>query len=332
MKTASIGVENLCVPCRAACRYCLLSSCGRATGVSYDKGKSFAARFLSELREKRPDLGSYYYIGYCMDAPDLADYIRFCRETGSPSAKFLQFNGLSLRDERETAELVGMVKAEGVETIDLTFYGTRDYHDRFSGRAGDFDFLLRILAAANRERLAVTASIPLIRENMGQMEELLDTLLAHGLGAFTIFLPHSKGRGGALDGQRLTKREFDTLSDRVKAHFIKARCQTEGEWLRENVWPEPEQRTLTLCLTEENIGRLEAMPAEDIVRFLEELDDNYRAQVPPLAELARLYGNREGERLFRLRDLHLSWQQRYLREHLGIYDMNDECHHFSVHT
>ena len=330
MKTVSIAVENLCVPCHAACRYCLLDSCKKATGTSYDKGKAFADRFLAELKEKRPDLNGIYYIGYCMDTPNLQDYIRFCRRTGSPSATFPQFNGFAFREEAETMDLLQMVQVEGVENIDLTFYGTREYHDRFAGRAGDFDFCLRILAAANQIGLDVTVSVPLLRENMDQMDQLMDVLSAYRVKTVACFLPHSKGRGIRLADQRLTKAEFEQLSDRVKAHFTKLKHQTEGEWIRENIWPEATKRTLTLCLTPENIGELEWMPAEEIVRMLEELDDRYYEQMPPLEELALRYGDRDGACLFRLRDLHLKWQQMYLRDHPDLYDMNNEGHHFSV--
>jgi hypothetical protein len=33
MKTTSFAIANYCVPCNAHCRHCLLSSCGKATGI-----------------------------------------------------------------------------------------------------------------------------------------------------------------------------------------------------------------------------------------------------------------------------------------------------------
>ena len=332
MKTVAIGIENLCVPCHASCKYCLLSSCHRATGVSYERGKAFARRFYEELQAKRPDLGMYYYIGYCMDTPDLADYIRFSREIGSPAGKFLQFNGFSFREEQKIRELLQMVVQEGIERIDLTFYGTQEYHDRFAGRSGDFDFLLQILDAANAEGLTVDVSLPLTRENADQADDLLDVLSGYHLGNIFIFLPHSKGRGRVLNGQRLTREEFEGLSGRVKSHFSKVTYMTEGAWIRQGQWPETERRTLTLCLTPDNIEMLESMSVEEIITHLEELDDQYTAQMPAAGVLAAQYGEKSGERMFRIRDLLLLWQQRYLQEHPEIYDMNEETHHFSVHA
>lgn len=330
MKTAALGIENLCVPCRAFCRYCLLSSCGKTPGVDYERGKKFARRLWEEAAVKRSDLRVFHYIGYCMDTPDLADYIRFSREIGSPAGKFLQFNGLALRDERETEELIRMVREEGVESIDLTFYGTREYHDRFAGRPGDFDFLLRVLSAANRAGLRCDVSLPLIRENLAQGEGLLDILAGYEVGNVFAFLPHGKGRGRLLEEQRLTRAEFDSMSDRLRARFSRVPYLTEGEWIRRGEWPEAERRTLTLCLTPDNIDRLESMDLEEILLYLERLDDEFYTKIPSDGALAERYGDKTGERMFRLRDLRLKWQQLYLADHPGIFDMNDEGHHFSV--
>ena len=87
-----------------------------------------------------------------------------------------------------------------------------------------------------------------------------------------------------------------------------------------------------MALTPAEMERLEAMSLEEVVSYLEELDDAYYAAVPPCEELAKLYGDPSGTRLYRrFRDLHQEWQRRYLCEHgIDVWDMNDETHHFSV--
>lgn len=332
METVSFGIENLCVPCHANCCYCLLSSCGAATGVDYERGKQLTRRLYREIKAVHPDMSFSYYIGYCMDTPHLPDYIQFCQEIGSPSGRFLQCNGLALRDASQTLKFILMIHRFGVKKIDLTFYGLKDYHDRFAGRMGDYDFLLRILTAANQVGLAADVSIPLIRDNYRQVDALLDILSAWQINHYFVFLPHGKGRGHRLEGQRLTQAEFNSLSSRVLEHFSKVRYQSEGQWLREDCWPEHQKRALILSLQPDNIDRLEAMPIQAILRDLEALDDHYYESVPPLSELARRYGDPASERVFRLRDLHLYWQKQFLAEYgKGFYDMNEERHHFSVH-
>ena len=330
MKTVSFGVENLCVPCHAHCRYCLLSSCGKATGVDYERGKRFAARLAKEVQEKQPDLRFFYYIGYCMDGEYLWDYIEFSQEIQSPSAKFLQLNGLKLRDEAGTDEFVSELKGAGIELIDLTFYGLREYHDRFAGRAGDFDFLVRILQAAQKHGIAVHISIPVTKENIAMMDELLTMLETRHSGEISLFLPHGKGRGRSMESQRLTAEDLIGRNERIVERLSAYR--TERVWLANSEREIPTKRTLTLALTPEEIDQLESMSLEEILAYLEDLDDRYYTAIPSCEELAALYGDPAGTRLYRrFRDLHLEWQQRYLVEHdLKIWDMNDESHHFSV--
>lgn len=330
MKTTSIGIENLCVPCYAHCRYCLLSSCGKATGVDYDRGKRLAKRLYAELKEKRPDLQLFHYIGYCMDDTNLLDYIRFSQEIDAPSARFLQLNGLRLRDEAETTDFMRELHAAGIESVDLTFYGTREYHDRFAGRVGDFDFLLELLRGANEVGIDVYASLPVTKENIRQTESLLKLLDGFHLSKTSVFLPHSKGRGRSLAALRLTADDYVGLSPRVSAQLSKYR--TEAEFLRAPEFEQPQFRSLTLSLKPDNIGQLEAMSAEEIIACLEALDDGYYEKIPTVKELAARYGDRESKRLYRrFRDLHLEWQQRFLEESGSkVWDMNDETHHFSV--
>ena len=135
-------------------------------------------------------------------------------------------------------------------------------------------------------------------------------------------------------GQRLTRMEFEALPERVRACFSpKIEYLPEGEWLRRGDWPRPESRTLTLSLTPDNIDRLERTPAEGIVAKLEELDERYHALLPPPEELAARYGDRDGERMYRQRDLLLEYRRRWYGEHGGgVPDMDDETGHFSVRS
>ncbi len=332
MKTTAIGVENLCVPCHAHCRYCLLNWNGRTFGVDYDRGKRFTERLFSELKLERPDLGVFYHIGYCMDGPRLPDYIRFCRSVGSPSGEFLQINGLALRDREEAEGYIRDIASLGIRRVDLTFYGLREYHDRFAGRTGDFDLLLALLDAAGLVGVQAEVSLPILRENMAQADALLGLLKEYQVGRYFAFLPNGKGRGRTIEDQRLTRAEFESLSREVRACFSpNVRYQTEAEWIRDGIWPVPMTRTLTLSLTPENIDELEAMPAGAVASMLEEMDDHFYAAMPQPAELAACCGDPEGRKMYRLRDLLLEWRGRFLETSgYSLHDMDDERGHFSV--
>ncbi|MBQ5427137.1 MAG: hypothetical protein IIT51_01150, partial [Oscillospiraceae bacterium] len=81
----------------------------------------------------------------------------------------------------------------------------------------------------------------------------------------------------------------------------------------------------------ENFPALQAKPFEETLAMLEELDDAYYAAMPSAEELAAEYGDPDGTKLYRGRDLLLEWQQRYREAHApDLHDMQDERHHFSV--
>lgn len=176
MKTVSINVMNLCVPCENRCRYCLLSYSGKTTGVDYERSRVYAQRFFDWLRVNRPDLSFLFGFGYSMERPDLIEAIKFCQSIGSATGTFLQFDGMRVRTDRELEMLLQELKDNGIKLIDLTFYGTESYHDRFAARAGDFQLMLHTLGIANKVGLDVTVSIPVTRENAQQMDALLDLL------------------------------------------------------------------------------------------------------------------------------------------------------------
>ncbi len=326
MKTELLSEENLCVPCGCRCRHCLLGFDGGVPGAGYARGKDLARRLKGESPVRFT-----YYIGFCMDTPELLDYIAFCREMGFPGGSFLQMNGFAKRPYPELERLMGDVRDAGVELIDLTFYGLPEYHDRFAGRAGDFALLTDMLRAAGAVRLPVHISGPLTEENAGQAEGLLDLLAGYDTENIRFYLPHAKGRGWFLEPARLRKSTLDLLPHAVRDRMPRVATQTEADWLRRRDFPEPESRYLTLSVTAENIGKYEKMPAADILAELESLDDAFWSAVPSAAELARLYGDADSDRLFRYRDLVLLWTKRYVRDNkLTLHDMTDERGHFSV--
>ncbi len=326
MENVSLQMENLCVPCNCRCRHCLLAYDGHPVGAEYERGKALARRIAAES----PVMFGYY-IGYCMDTPMLFDHIAFCREIGSPAGRFLQMNGFRVRPDRDIRELMEQIKHAGVELIDLTFYGLPEYHDTFAGRRGDFRLLTAMLAAANEAGLPVFISAPITEENAGQVERLLDLLSAYKTEDIQFYLPHAKGRGRFLEEKRLRSATLDRLPPAVRARMPKVKTQSEAQWLAEGAFPEPETRSLTLSLTPENLARCASMSAPDMLADLEALDDAFYAAIPATSELARLYGDPSGDKLYRYRDLVLLWTKQYVRDnHITLHDMTDERGHFSV--
>lgn len=330
MKTTSISVMNLCVPCENRCRYCLLSYDGRVEGADYRRSESYAKRFFDWLQENRRDVDFNFGFGYSMEHPKLLEAIDFCRSIGSAGGRCLQFDGMQFRTEAQLRQLLGDLQNHGIQLIDLTFYGTRDYHDRFAARKGDFQLMADTLAAANQVGLDVTVSIPLTDENADQIDDLILELERYQVERIVCFVPHSEGRGRLLDPVRLSGKGLAHLGSKARQCFNDTRFRTERNWLARGEFPAPQKRALAVTLTPDNIGFFEQLGFAETIAYLEELDDTYYAAIPDMAKLAECFGDPGNDRYYSLRDLYLHYQRRYIVEnHLQIYDVNDERHCFS---
>lgn len=330
MKTTSIAVQTLCVPCANRCRYCLLSWDGKLPGADYKRCEAYARRFYEWLRENRPELSFQFYFGYSMEHPALADAIDFMGSIGSAGGQFLQLDGLAFRDEKQTAAFLSDVKAHGIRTVNLTFYGLAGYHDRFAGRQGDFDYLMTILRTALSLGLEVSAGAPLNRENAGQAEALLRLLERNGVPDLRFFIPHSEGRGASLEPIRLRRQDLEQLPESVRTHFNARLYRTEQDWLRTDPLPLPERRMIALSLTTDNVDQFEKLPFDQTIRYLEGLDEQYYAALPSVEELFARYGNPESDALYSFRDLCLCLGRRFFAEHPSeLPDVTDERGCFS---
>lgn len=329
MKTVSINVMNLCVPCENRCRYCLLSYDGKVSGVDYKRSEAYAKRFYEWLQDNRPDLSFLFGFGYSMEHPDLLGAIDFCQSIGSATGEFLQFDGMKFRTDEELKTLLQQLKDHGIKLIDLTFYGTENYHDRFAARTGDYQLMINTIAQAKKVGLNVTVSIPITHENAEQMDALIAELEQHGAQQIRCFVPHSEGRGRLLDPVRLSAEDYEKLSENVRSRINWNRFKTESEWLKCG-FPVNEKRVLTVTLTPENVAFFEGLSFEETLAYLEKLDDDYYTAIPTVEELAKNYGNPNGDHYYSVRDLYLQYQRRYIADHnIEIYDINDERQCFS---
>ncbi len=330
MQTTSISVSTLCVPCENRCRYCLLSWDGKLLGADYDRCQRYAEGFWSWLKENRPEISFQFYYGYAMEHPSLTDAIDFARKIGSAGGEFLQLDGLKFRHQEELIKWLQSIQTHGIHAINLTFYGTQEYHDRFAGRKGDFRYMLDILEQANILGLDVSISIPITGENANQMEQLLDTFDGFSIQNLRFFVPHREGRGASLEKIRLTTPDLNKLSPRVQSHINKTRYKSEGQWIRDAVFTTPKNRMLGMSLTPENIAFFENLSYADAIAYLEALDDDYYRTIPTLEQLAQRYGDPNSQKIFDQQDLYLYYQSQYIQENqLKLYDINDERQCFS---
>ncbi|MGX8699529.1 MAG: hypothetical protein ACSW8F_06325, partial [bacterium] len=196
-------------------------------------------------------------------------------------------------------------------------------HDRFAGRLGDFDFLLRLMHAAQENGLTVSAGLALTRENAPEVDALLELLRPLSSSIF-LFIPHREGRGQGLEPIRFSLEEISCLSPAALGLLNREVFKPESEWLAQG-FQEEGRRMLLLSLREDNIGRYEKLRPAALIAELEALDEAYYAAFPPLPELAERYGRPDGKCFYRQRDLFARYRSLYAAEYpVSVYDVTDE--------
>ncbi len=325
IQTASILIQNLSVPCFNHCRYCLLSWDGKEVGAPWERGIALAERYITELTEARPQVSVSFAFGYSMEHPALPEALRTLRRLGSPTADFLQCDGMAMRDAAECGELMRMLKAAGIKRLNFTVYGLSAYHDRFAGRRGDFDLLFRMMRAADAAGIPFSTGIPITKENIKDADELIHSLKEVGNEKVSLFIPHEEGRGKALASIRLEQQDLSALSTEALSLLNRTLYRTESEWLSD---PDPVQgtrRLILISLRADNIEQYEKRSALSVLAEIEALDEAYYAAFPAFHELAGTYGDPKGDRLYRIRDLYHHYRSLYAADHhLEVYDVTDE--------
>lgn len=325
MKTTSIMIQSLCVPCFNRCKYCLLSWDGNVEGASWQRSINIARRFLKELEKHPAKIRGSFSFGYSMEHPNLKEALVTLRQLNSPMTSFLQCDGMKMRDEAECYQLMKMLIEEKINQLNFTIYGLKDYHDNFASRKGDFDLLIRMMKAAKKVNLPFSISIPLTTENINQVNELVNKLEKLGSSKISLFIPHEEGKGKNLKDVRLRKQDLSVLSLAVKGLLNEELYRCEADWLKESNPIKDQNRTIIISLRKDNIEYYESKSVFTIIEEIEKLDEKYYASFPSFIQLAKMYGDYNGEKLYRIRDLYYYYRQQYACENdLDIYDVTDE--------
>ena len=232
---------------------------------------------------------------------------------------------MNMRDEDQCRDLMRMLKEEGIKSLNFTAYGLRDYHDRFAGRKGDFDLLLRMMNASYEAGIPFTTGIPITKENIQTIDELVIILKEAGNHKILLFVPHEEGRGKSLKQVRLEQQDLSALSPESLSLLNRNIYRTESEWLSEPTPVQESNRLIIISLRADNIDNYERSDALSVVKEIETLDEVYYSAFPSFDELAKKYGDPEGSSIYRIRDLYYHYRLLFAAEHrLNIYDVTDE--------
>lgn len=325
MKTIALNVFNACVPCSCHCKYCLLSYERKLEGADFLAGISFSKDFKKWLSINHPDVKFSYYFGYSMDTPFLLESMNVLSELNSPIAYVMQLNGLKLRNDEELYNYLSELKGKGLKLIDLTFYGLENTHDNFAERKNDFAYLLRILECAKRIGLDTEIGIALMKNNINEMDELIN-LLKRKANKIFIFVPHCGGKGISLESQKIDLSDYALLSKGTKAYLNRNKYKTQKEWLDED-GSEPNERILNFSLNPNNVNN---QNFEEVFASLEKMDEDFYSNFPSFKQLLEIYFDENDSKLYSKKDLYAHLRRLHIyRNKLKISDI-DERYSYSL--
>ena len=109
--------------------------------------------------------------------------------------------------------IVEALRGLPVFQIQVSLDGLGEAHDRFRGLPGAFDASCRTLRRLRDEGIATSVSTTATRENIGDLDQIIDLALSLGCGGYKAIPFIAAGRGKAFtDRLRLRPEELATLS------------------------------------------------------------------------------------------------------------------------
>jgi hypothetical protein len=222
----------------------------------------------------------------------------------------------SLFEERHAAGIIGFHTS-------LTGYG--EIHDRWNGRAGNFDYQTTILRLAGERGMTRQEKLFLTTNTLPLFDRLLDLLDAipaevHSRTASPFFYA---GLATRYEDERLTEDDRDHLPERI--HDL--RPKKFDTWLSEREWTpvmletvsQPRRLLLKVDFDESNIEYLERSSCQEVFSARElEYQESYRATTP-LYELCSRYGDMANRRIYMMsRDVESRWLNLHQRATGGL--------------
>jgi hypothetical protein len=302
-------------PCAHICRYCLISESRKGSALPFHRFEQLVHRFHDWRQAERPDLEIGVFVGpsYDYDIETLKGVARL-RERRGAKFRILNLGGLRMRRGDELVSWLEERQAAGVAGLHTSLAGFGEIHDRWNGRAGDFDYQLMILRLGGERGMVRQEKLFLTKNTLPIFGGLLDLLDAipgdlRGRSVSPFFYA---GLAARYEDERLTEADRDHLPERIN----QLQSGKFGEWRSEREWipimmetaNTPRRLLLKLDVDESNIDRLEKAPCEEIFADRErEYQESYQA-VPALDELCRRYGDTTNRRIYVMsRDVEGKW-------------------------
>lgn len=328
MKYSILGIASTTARCANYCRYCLVGS-KDYQNVPFAKIKELTLK-LHQWAGRKPaadrlrlSVGMLYTYNISLRKLDELIRLRQTVEHCKREENLLLLNGIHFVADDDWENWLREREQIGITTVGVSLSANQEIHDRWSGRKGEFRFLLEGMRIAGAQGLKRNEKLFLSRSTLPHLETLMDVLdkipgHAHrDLSLFTY-----SGWARKMEEERISRSEYDGLSPRFRQYTLidgGEKWKSEGEWIgyvQAGHSTAPREGFLRLDVREDNIDRLLETSCDDIVDDLTKRTDAAYAVAPSIDYLAATYGDRDNARMYgSLNDLRTKWLDHYFKEH-----------------
>jgi hypothetical protein len=310
-------------PCAHICRYCLISESRKGSALPGERFEQLVHRFHDWRQSSgRADfqIGTFIGPSYDYDLDTIKGIARLHARRGN-KFQVLNLGGLRIRRGDALAAWLDERQELGILGVHASFAGHGETHDRWNGRAGDFDYQTSILRLAGERGMERREKLFLTQNTLPIFDRLLEILdgIPGAVGSRTANPFFYAGLATRYESERLTEDQRDSLPDWIN----RLRPKKFDTWLSEREWmpmmletaSQPRRLLLKLDVDETNIDRLENSSCEEIFAERErQYQDSYR-DVPALDELCARYGDPANRRIYMMsRDVEGRWLDMHERE------------------
>jgi hypothetical protein len=310
-------------PCAHICRYCLISESRKRSALPFSRFEQLVHRFHDwKQSTRRDDFGIGIFVGPSFDY-DLETLNGVARLHARRGAKFqiLNLGGLRIRQGDALIAWLQERRAAGITGFHTSLAGCGETHDRWNGRAGDFDYQTLILRLAGEHGMMRSERLFLTQNTLPIFDRLLDILdsIPGEIRSRVVSPFFYAGLARRYESERLTEDDREKLPERIN----QLRPAKFDSWLSEREWipvmmetaNQPRKLLLKIDVDETNIDRLENASCEEIfVERERQYQEDYR-RIPALDELCSRYGDLSNRRIYMMsRDVESRWMDLHERE------------------
>jgi hypothetical protein len=309
-------------PCAHICRYCLISESRKRSTLPFARFEQLVHRFHDwKQANRRDDLQIGIFVGPSFDY-DLETLRGVARLHARRGAKFqiLNLGGLRVRSGEALLAWLEERRAAGITGFHASLAGYGEIHDRWNGRAGDFDYQTSILRLAGECGMVRREKLFLTQNTLPIFDRLLDILdgIPGQVASRTASPFFYAGLATRYESERLTEEDRDSLPERIN----RLRPQRFDNWLSEREWipimletaDQPRKLLLKLDVDETNIDYFEHAPCEEIFAERERQYQESYSLIPALDELCSRYGDATNRKIYVMsRDVEGRWLDLHVR-------------------